>query len=41
MHEDSGSAYENPAANYMRVIRDTSTATENVTQLFLGVQWLQ
>ncbi|MFN3650713.1 MAG: DUF1549 and DUF1553 domain-containing protein [Armatimonadota bacterium] len=35
----SGSAYENPASNYMRVIRDTSTATENVTQLFLGVRF--
>jgi hypothetical protein len=35
----SGSAYESPATNYLRVIRDTSTATENVTQLFLGVRF--
>jgi hypothetical protein len=35
----SGSGYENPAANYLRVVRDTSTATENVTQLFLGVRF--
>lgn len=35
----SGSAYENPAANYLRVVRDTSVATENVTQLFLGVRF--
>lgn len=35
----TGSSYENPAANYMRIIRDTSTATENVTQLFLGVRF--
>lgn len=35
----SGSAYEAPATNYLRVIRDTSTATENVTQLFLGVRF--
>ena len=35
----SGSAYENPASNYLRVSRDTATATENVTQLFLGVRF--
>ncbi len=35
----TGSAFENPASNYFRVIRDTSTATENVTQLFLGVRF--
>jgi hypothetical protein len=35
----SGSSYEHPAANYFRVIRDSSTATENVTQLFLGVRF--
>ncbi len=35
----SGDANENAAANYLRVIRDTSTATENVTQLFLGVRF--
>jgi hypothetical protein len=34
-----GGSYETPAANYLRVIRDTSTATENVTQLFLGVRF--
>ena len=35
----SGDAFENPPANYMRVVRDTSTATENITQLFLGVRF--
>ena len=35
----SGDANENAPANYLRVIRDTSTATENVTQLFLGVRF--
>ncbi len=35
----SGDAYENPAANYLRVVHDTSTATENVSQLFLGVRF--
>lgn len=35
----SGDAYENPAANYMRVTRETPIATENVTQLFLGVRF--
>jgi hypothetical protein len=35
----SGNSYENPAASYFRVARDTSTATENVTQLFLGVRF--
>ncbi len=35
----SGNTYENPAANYLRIIRETSTATENVTQLFLGVRF--
>src|SRR5207244_1155247 len=35
----SGDAYSNAPANYLRVIRDTSTATENVTQLFLGVRF--
>jgi hypothetical protein len=35
----AGAAYEAPAANYMRVSRDTSTATENITQLFLGVRF--
>ncbi len=35
----SGDAYKNPPANYLRIARDTSTATENVTQLFLGVRF--
>jgi Protein of unknown function (DUF1549)/Protein of unknown function (DUF1553) len=35
----SGDAYENAPANYLRVVRDTATATENVTQLFLGVRF--
>jgi hypothetical protein len=35
----TGDCYENPSANYLRVVRDTSTATENVTQLFLGVRF--
>ena len=35
----SGDAYANAPANYLRVVRDTSTATENVTQLFLGVRF--
>ncbi len=35
----TGDAYENAPANYLRVVRDTSTATENVTQLFLGVRF--
>src|SRR5205823_12248867 len=39
LHPATGDAYENPSANYLRVIRDTSTATENVTQLFLGVRF--
>jgi hypothetical protein len=35
----SGGSYDNPASNYLRIIRDTSTATESVTQLFLGVRF--
>lgn len=35
----SGDAYQNAPANYLRIARDTSTATENVTQLFLGVRF--
>ncbi len=35
----TGDAFTNPATNYMRVQRDTSLATENVTQLFLGVRF--
>lgn len=34
-----GDTNENAPASYLRVIRDTSTATENVTQLFLGVRF--
>jgi hypothetical protein len=34
-----GNSYDHPAASYFRVARDTSTATENVTQLFLGVRF--
>lgn len=35
----SGSAYEHPAAAYWRVARDPNIATENVTQLFLGIRF--
>jgi len=35
----SGDSFKNPPANYLRIARDTSTATENVTQLFLGVRF--
>lgn len=35
----SGDGYENPASNYLRVNRNTELATENVTQLFLGVRF--
>jgi hypothetical protein len=35
----SGSSYEHPAASYWRVARDPSQATENVTQLFLGIRF--
>lgn len=35
----SGDAFEYPAANYLRVVRDTSIATEHVSQLFLGVRF--
>jgi hypothetical protein len=34
-----GDCYTDAPANYLRVVRDTSTATENVTQLFLGVRF--
>src|SRR5438270_4761560 len=34
-----GSSYQNPPASYFRAARDPSTATENVTQLFLGVRF--
>lgn len=35
----SGDAYEAAPANFFRVNRNTETATENVTQLFLGVRF--
>ncbi len=35
----SGDAYANGPVNYLRVDRDPATATENVTQLFLGVRF--
>lgn len=34
----SGSAYENPAANYWRASRDPNDATETTAQLFLGIR---
>lgn len=34
----SGSAYENPAANYWRASRDPQDATETTAQLFLGIR---
>lgn len=35
----SGDSYQHPSVNYMRVIADSNTATENVTQLFLGIRF--
>jgi hypothetical protein len=35
----TGSTYDHPAANFYRVNRDPDTATENVTQLFMGVRF--
>ncbi|MBX3414667.1 MAG: DUF1549 domain-containing protein [Pirellulales bacterium] len=35
----SGSTFENPAASYMRVLREPELAMENSTQLFLGVRF--
>lgn len=35
----AGSSFEHPAAAYWRVARDPNTATENITQLFLGVRF--
>lgn len=35
----TGSAYDNPAANYFRVSREYTSAVENTTQLFLGVRF--
>lgn len=34
----SGSAYENPAANYWRASREPNDATETTAQLFLGIR---
>src|SRR5947208_14698378 len=34
-----GSCYENPAANYLRVLRDPGKITEDVSQTFLGVRF--
>jgi hypothetical protein len=34
----TGSAYENPAANYWRASRDANDATETTAQLFLGIR---
>jgi hypothetical protein len=34
-----GSAYENPAANYYRVLREPGKITEDVSQTFLGVRF--
>lgn len=34
-----GSSYKNPPANYFRVLREAPIATENVSQLFLGVRF--
>jgi len=35
----TGASSSTPATNYFRVSRDTSVATENITQLFLGVRF--
>src|SRR2546425_8022313 len=34
-----GSAYQNPAVNYFRVLRDPGKITEDVSQTFLGVRF--
>ncbi len=34
-----GSCYENPAANYLRVLRDPGKMAEDVSQTFLGVRF--
>ncbi len=34
-----GSSYENPAANYFRVLREPGKITEDVSQTFLGVRF--
>jgi len=34
-----GSCYENPAVNYMRVLREPGKITEDVSQTFLGVRF--
>ena len=35
----TGDTFDNPAANFYRVSSDPDTATENVTQLFMGVRF--
>lgn len=35
----SGSTFENPAAAYLRVLREPADAMENTTQLFLGIRF--
>ncbi|MFN0197080.1 MAG: DUF1549 and DUF1553 domain-containing protein, partial [Planctomycetaceae bacterium] len=35
----SGSAYENPAANYFRIAREPKIVMENMTQVFLGTRF--
>jgi hypothetical protein len=34
-----GGTYDNPATSYQRILREPNTATENVTQLFLGTRF--
>src|SRR5256886_11256244 len=34
-----GSCYENPAVNYLRVLREPGKITEDVSQTFLGVRF--
>ena len=34
-----GSAYENPAVNYLRVLREPGKMTEDISQTFLGVRF--
>lgn len=35
----SGSTYDHPAASYWRIANDPNKATENITQLFLGIRF--
>jgi hypothetical protein len=34
-----GGTYDNPATSYQRILKEPNTATENVTQLFLGTRF--